>query len=69
MFPGFFTRKTKHKAPFHSDSLDKIAKILKINSDLGLKNGTLIACPISEEFDQESDRIEQAIQKALIEAE
>jgi pseudouridine-5'-phosphate glycosidase/pseudouridine kinase len=80
-FPGFFTRRTQYKAPFNSDSLAEITRIisrsfllplstpfLEATDNLKLSSGTLIACPLPEEFEAESDRIEQAVEQALREA-
>lgn len=41
---------------------------MKTADKLGFTNGTLVACPLPREFESESDRIEQAIERALKEA-
>ncbi|KAH7720712.1 Protein T24C12.3 [Aphelenchoides avenae] len=67
-FPGFFTPRTTNKAPFNSESITEIAEILRIQDEMGLRNGTLVACPLPEQLASEGRGIEEAIQQALEEA-
>ncbi|KAL3104810.1 hypothetical protein niasHT_024009 [Heterodera trifolii] len=67
-FPGFFGPPTAIKGPYHTDSLDKVADILLLSFQMGLPNGTLIACPLTDEA-VDRNVIAQATEMALKEAE
>ncbi|KAI1707975.1 indigoidine synthase A like protein domain-containing protein [Ditylenchus destructor] len=73
-FPGFFTRETPWKAPYNTNSLQKIANIIEYNETLAsnsncLNGATLVACPAPIGNDDDAQLIEKSIQQALREAE
>lgn len=67
--PAFYTRKSEHKVPFHTDSIEIIAKTLKTKWDLQLQGGTVIANPIPEENAMDETFINGIIAEAIKEAE
>ena len=67
--PAFFTRKSGIKVCYRMDSALEIAKTLKAKSDMGLTGGMLITNPIPEEYSMDATVINQAIDKAILEAE
>lgn len=78
-FPGFYVPKSPYKVSFAYDSIEKIAEVISMfrntsEQDLGVsdqlesKNGHLIACPIPEEYAADGAMIEEAIERATLEA-
>lgn len=67
--PAFFTRKSGIKVCYRMDSALEIAKTLKAKSDMGLTGGMLITNPIPEEYSMDATVINEAIDKAILEAE
>ncbi|CAI5455462.1 unnamed protein product [Caenorhabditis angaria] len=69
VFPSFFTRKSNRKGQFNTTDLEEIVRLLETSKKLGLPYGTVLACPIPEEFAADGNVIQMAIEKALKEAE
>lgn len=67
-FPAFFTCDSGFNVDYRFDSAEDIAKMLKIKWDLNLKGGTLISNPIPKEFEADGAIINDAISKALDDA-
>ncbi|KAI6205547.1 hypothetical protein M3Y94_00804400 [Aphelenchoides besseyi] len=67
-FPGFFSRYSNSKSPFHTDDIKIIAEILKHSDELNNRSGTLIACPLPCGFENKSEQIERAVDEAIEEA-
>lgn len=67
-FPSFYSAKSGFKSPLRIDETDRIASMLKIKWDLGLKGSALIANPVPKEFEVDSIIIENYIKNALAEA-
>ncbi|KIH46982.1 indigoidine synthase A-like protein [Ancylostoma duodenale] len=67
-FPGFFTRETAMRGQFNTEDLAEVAEVIEKSKELGLRAGTVLACPIPEEFQGDGNLIEEALQKALKEA-
>lgn len=68
-FPAFYSRESGFACNYKVDSADEVARILAEKKELGLEGGTIIANPIPEQFALPAAEIEQAIRKALDEAE
>lgn len=67
--PAFFTRKSGIKVGYRMDTPNEIARALYAKTDMGLKGGMLITNPIPEEYSMDASVINQAIDKAIAEAE
>jgi len=66
--PAFYSRTSGFKVNYHLDSPEEIANLMKSKWGLGLKGGIVVANPIPEAFSMSHDVIDEAIEKALIEA-
>ncbi|CAJ0575735.1 unnamed protein product, partial [Mesorhabditis spiculigera] len=67
-FPAFFARESGSKGQFSTMDLAEAARIIETSKSLGLPAGTILACPIPEEFAAKGKVIEEAIKQALEEA-
>ncbi|WP_454054085.1 pseudouridine-5'-phosphate glycosidase [Clostridium sp. Marseille-Q7071] len=67
--PAFFTTKSGFKVDYKIDSELELAKALKAKWDLGLQGGVVIANPIPSEYAMDFDKINNAINDAVKEAE
>ncbi|MDU1412662.1 MAG: pseudouridine-5'-phosphate glycosidase [Clostridium sp.] len=67
--PAFYTRKSGFKVDYKVESEEELALALKAKWDLGLNGGMVVANPIPEEFEMDYDTINNAIEKAVKEAE
>ncbi len=67
-FPAFYSRKSGLKLKTRVDTPQDIAEIVRARDDLELKNGILVANPISREREIPLDEIEPEIKKAVAEA-
>lgn len=68
-FPAFYTRQSGHKVDYRLDSAQEIARLLKIQWDIGLRGGMVIANPIPEAYQLDSGVMHRAMGEALNEAE
>jgi pseudouridine-5'-phosphate glycosidase len=68
-FPAFYSRKSGVKADCRLDSIDEIGALVNMKSELGLKGGVLVACPIPEEDEIPFEKMDAVIQKAVAECE
>ncbi len=66
--PAFYSRISGFKVNYRLDSPEEIANLMKSKWGLGLKGGIVVANPIPEAFSMSHDVINQAIEKALVEA-
>lgn len=66
--PAFYTRKSGFKVDYRIDSPQELAAAFKAKLDMGLCGGMLVTNPIPEEFSMPADVINQAIDKAIAEA-
>jgi pseudouridine-5'-phosphate glycosidase len=66
--PAFYTRTSGFPVDFRLDSAKEIAELLNAKWGLRLQGGVVIANPIPEEYEMDSDLINNAIKKALIQA-
>ncbi|MBF0277947.1 MAG: pseudouridine-5'-phosphate glycosidase [SAR324 cluster bacterium] len=67
-FPAFYTRSSGCKAPISLDSPEKIAQLMELQWELGLKSGILIGNPVPEKEAMAEEEIKMAIEQALMEA-
>lgn len=67
-FPAFYSRKSGFPAELSMDSPEEIGEFLHIKKRLGLKGGTVVACPIPEEHEIAFEIIDKTIQAALLES-
>ena len=68
-FPAFYSRRSGFSVDFRLDSAGEIAKLLKIKWEIDLRGGVLIANPVPEEHQLDSDLVEKTIAEAVGEAE
>ena len=66
--PAFYTRTSGFKVDFRLNTPRDIAQLIKTKWDLGFIGGVVIANPIPEQFEMDSDLINTAIEKALIQS-
>ena len=67
-FPLFYTRTSGHKLDHRFDDADKLADMLKLHFGLGI-GGVLVANPVPEEFEIDTETAEGWIKAALHQAE
>ena len=63
--PAFYTRRSGFEVDYRVDSPAELAKIFKVQRDLGLKGGMLVTNPIPEEYAMDFDVINKAIDEAI----
>ena len=68
-FPAFFVPKSGFLSPSTAESSEEVAKVIKSNLSLNLNSGILVAVPVPSEQAAEYEKVEEAIQKAIKEAE
>lgn len=68
-FPAFFTRHSGLPVTQRMDTVEEVARALKVKWDLGLSGGVVIANPIPEEYSMDKKVIDKAIDTALKEAQ
>lgn len=68
-FPAFYLRKSGYRATYSFDTVEDIAKSIKLKWGLGLNGGILIANPIPKEHELEESVVNDAIDKAVFDAE
>ena len=67
--PAFYSSKSGFKVDYRVDSAFNIAEILKTKWDLSINGGVLVTNPIPKTFELELVMMNEAINKAIIEAE
>ncbi|XP_037082563.1 pseudouridine-5'-phosphate glycosidase 2-like, partial [Pollicipes pollicipes] len=67
-FPAFFTADSGHRSPHHVASCAEAAAVLHQHRQLQLESGLLLAVPIPDRHRAEGEQIEEAIQRAVQEA-
>ena len=63
--PAFYTRRSGYEVDYRIDSPEELAKVFKVQRDLGLKGGILVTNPIPEEYAMDFDVINKAIDEAI----
>ncbi len=66
--PAFYSRHSGLKVDYRMDSPEEIAQAFKAQQELGLKGGMLVTNPIPEEYAMDDAVINEAIERALKEA-
>ena len=64
--PAFYTRKSGFGVDYRIDTPEELAKVFKVQSDLGF-GGILVTNPIPEEYSMDPDVINKAIDQAVAE--
>lgn len=67
--PAFFTRKSEFKVDYNIKNPKEAADAAKAQWELGLQGGILLTNPIPESDSMDEEKINLAIEKALVEAE
>ncbi len=67
--PAFYTRKSGHGVDYTVETPEALAAALKAKWDLGLHGGVVVANPVPEAFEMDFDTINNAIERALEEAD
>ncbi|MBR6826232.1 MAG: pseudouridine-5'-phosphate glycosidase [Oscillospiraceae bacterium] len=67
--PAFFTRESDFDVDYRMDSPEEIAKAFKVQNEMGLPGGMLVANPIPVEYSMDAKVISAAIDQAVAEAE
>ncbi len=67
--PAFFTRESDFEVDYRMDTPEEIAKAFKVQNEMGLRGGMLVANPIPVEYSMDADVISKAIDQAVAEAE
>ena len=67
-FPAFYTRQSGYLAPLRLDTPSEIAKMMSVKWDLGQVGGAIIGNPIPEEYSMSKVEIDEAINRALMQA-
>lgn len=67
--PAFFTRKSEFKVDYNIKNPKEAAEAAKAQWELGLQGGILLTNPIPESDSMNEEKINSAIEKALVEAE
>ncbi len=68
-FPAFYTRNSGFLVDQRFGETAEIAKAIKVKWDLGLNGGIVIGNPVPREFEMDKKEIDQAIERALSDAE
>ncbi|HEY9070221.1 MAG TPA: pseudouridine-5'-phosphate glycosidase [Candidatus Ozemobacteraceae bacterium] len=68
-FPAFYSRRSGLKVPIRFDDPPALSEMIRKHWDLGLGSGILVANPIPGDSEYAGDEINQAIERALAEAE
>ncbi|XP_055911932.1 uncharacterized protein LOC129945960 [Eupeodes corollae] len=67
-FPDFYTTDSGCKVPYNVDTPEDAAKLVHALIDLKLESGMLIAVPVPAEYAMNKQEIDEAINKALLDA-
>ncbi|GGA50780.1 pseudouridine-5'-phosphate glycosidase [Pelagibacterium lentulum] len=68
-FPAFFARESGYPVDYRADTAEEVARLIAIQSDLGMAGGVLVANPIPEADALEADEINARIASAIADAE
>lgn len=67
--PAFYTRHSGFGVDYRVDTPEELAQIFHTKREMGLKGGILVGNPIPEEYSMEKATIDDAIERALAEAD
>lgn len=65
--PAFYTRTSGLKVTYRVDTPEELADVWKAKKELGMTGGFIVANPIPAEYSMEPERINSAIDQAIIE--
>lgn len=65
--PAFYTRRSGFKVDYRIDTPEELAAAFRAKLEMGLKGGMLVTNPIPEEYSMDPQRINAAIDQAIIE--
>ena len=66
--PAFYTRTSGLSVDYQVDTPEELAKFWKVQRELGLKSGVLVANPIPEQYSMDAGKINDVIDQAIAEA-
>ena len=66
--PAFYTRRSGFEVDYRIDSPEELARVFKVQRDLGLKGGVLVTNPIPAEYAMDYEVINKAIDQAIADA-
>lgn len=66
--PAFYTRTSGFRVDYRVDTPEELARVLRVQTDLGMRGGILVTNPIPEEYSMDPDVINGAINRAIAEA-
>ena len=66
--PAFYTRHSGFKVDYRIDSPEELAAAFRAKMEMGLDGGMLVTNPIPEEYSMDPGRINDAIDKAIVES-
>ena len=66
--PAFYTRSSGFNVDYRVDTEEELAKVFKVQGELGMKGGLLVTNPIPEEYAMPLDVINKAIDQAVAES-
>ena len=67
--PAFYTRKSGFKVDYRLDTPEELAAAFRAKRAMGLGGGMLVTNPIPEEYSMDPERINAAIDQAIVECE
>lgn len=67
--PAFYTRHSGFGVDYRVDTPEELAQIFHTKREMGLKGGILVGNPIPEEYSMDKATIDNAIERALAEAD
>lgn len=67
--PAFYTRHSGFGVDYRVDTPEELAQIFHTKREMGLKGGILVGNPIPEEYSMDKATIDDAIERALAEAD
>ncbi|KAI0322659.1 indigoidine synthase A-like protein [Amylostereum chailletii] len=68
-FPAFYSPRSEFKSPWRIDDPATAANVLYTQYSLGMQNGVLFGVPIPAQYEAIGERIQEAVQQAVLESE
>ncbi|KAF7793341.1 hypothetical protein EIP86_004453 [Pleurotus ostreatoroseus] len=68
-FPAFYSRRSGFMSPWRVDDPVSAAGILHTQDQLGLQNGALFGVPIPEQYEAVGEKLQAAVEQAILESE
>jgi len=67
--PAFYSRRSGLPVDTRSDSPAEVARVFRVQEELGIKRALLVTVPVPEEFEVPAETLESALNAALAQAE